>query len=174
MRYFLNLVTLYIHIHRNTHTHTFSVLGLKLRASHLLGKCSTIWITFQILFAFTVFQIGSHAVAIARLGQQFSYLTSRVAGITGVHNHTQLRNFSVSLVLCSLNTMYLCGGFYFVLLALVLLFILLGILWIRGLVSDINLRMFSVIVSNTTSVPFFVYFPSCILIVCVVPFVVFV
>jgi hypothetical protein len=35
-------------------------MGLKLRASHLLGKCTTTWAILLVLFALVIFEIESH------------------------------------------------------------------------------------------------------------------
>jgi hypothetical protein len=61
---------------------------IKLSASCLLGKCSTMWHTWFI-FAFVIFQAGLTILARAGLGPQSSY-ASCIAGIIDMNHHTRL------------------------------------------------------------------------------------
>jgi hypothetical protein len=55
----------------------FQYWGLNSGPQHLLGKLSTTWAILPALFAFIIFQIGSH------------FLCHPLAGMTDMYHHSQ-------------------------------------------------------------------------------------
>jgi hypothetical protein len=66
------------------------VLGVELRAFHLLDRCSTTSTMPLALFSLVIFEIGSHFYAQEGLDCDLPIYASYIARLTGMCHHAQL------------------------------------------------------------------------------------
>jgi hypothetical protein len=64
------------------------VLGFDLRASHLLGRCSTTCTAPPVLFALVILELGVSPFAQADLDHDPPFCIPAIIGMRGVHHHS--------------------------------------------------------------------------------------